>query len=94
MCVCVCVCVTDAETERMEKTLMPGTQVAAPDAVEARFTNREENSTRVELQSKFVSKEVYKLSENLYQDSTVEKPYLPPLDLERFLSLSLDIFSL
>ncbi len=56
---------------------MPATQVAAPDAVESRFTNREENSTRVELQSKFVSKEVYKLSENLYEDSTVEKPYMP-----------------
>lgn len=56
---------------------MPETQVAAPDEVEARFTNREENSTRVELQSKFVAKEVYTLSENLYQDSTVEKPYMP-----------------
>lgn len=55
---------------------MPDTQVEAPDAVEARFTNREENSTRVELQSKFVAKEVYKLSENLYEDSTVEKPYM------------------
>jgi hypothetical protein len=61
----------------MEKTLMPETTVAAPDGVEARFTNREDNSTRAELQSKFVAKEVYKLSENLYEDSTVEKPYMP-----------------
>ena len=56
---------------------MPEHSVVAPDVVESRFTNREENSTRVELQSKFVSKEVYKLSENLYQDETTEKPYMP-----------------
>ena len=45
----------------MEKTLMPADTTAAPDSVESRFTNRNENSTRTELQSKFVAKEVYQV---------------------------------
>lgn len=75
----------------MEKTLVPEHNLAAPDAVDARFTNREENSTRVELQSKFVSKEVYKLSENLYQDTTTEKPYMPDANVEAGLASDVTI---
>ena len=48
---------------------MPADTTAAPDSVESRFTNRNENSTRTELQSKFVAKEVYQV------------PPLPPLPL-------------
>ena len=48
---------------------MPADTTAAPDSVESRFTNRNENSTRTELQSKFVAKEVYQV------------PALPPLPL-------------
>ena len=40
---------------------MPADTTAAPDSVESRFTNRNENSTRTELQSKFVAKEVYQV---------------------------------
>lgn len=67
---------TGSLPDAMVKTLMPTDFTVAPDEVGDRFTNRDDNANMTQLQSKFVSKEVYKLADNLYQDETLVKPYV------------------